>query len=97
MNRTQRSRPTQRRKPLPKRPSAVDVWRVPAPLPEVEPVVVASDPGLLLRSLGDPPVHGGVGGGTAAGHYFDAVVQRAAAIALALAVSADLLATGDQA
>ncbi len=96
MNRPQRTRSNQRRKPASKRPSPADIWRVPAPLPEVEPVAVASDPGLLLRSLGDPPIHGGVGGGTAAGHYFDAVVQRAAAIALALAVSADLLATDDR-
>ncbi len=44
--------------------------------------------GALLRSLGDPPIHGG----TAAGHYFNAVAQRSAAVAIALALSADLLA-----
>ena len=32
-------------------------------------------------------------GGTAAGHYFNAVIERAAAVAVALALSADLLAT----
>ena len=47
--------------------------------------------GALLRSLGDPPV----GNGTAAGHYFNAVVERAAAVALALAVSGDLLSDDD--
>lgn len=69
------------------KPQAIDVWRSPGDLPEVRPIADPTDVGALLRSLGDPPV----GNGTAAAHYFNAVVERAAAVALALAVSADLL------
>lgn len=74
-----------------KRPVAVDVWRAPAELPPVDKIAEPTDVGALLRSLGDPPI----GNGSAAGHYFNAVVERAAAVALALAVSADLLAVDD--
>ena len=42
----------------------------------------------MLRSLGDPPM---IGGSVTASHYFTAVVERAAAVAAALALSADLL------
>ena len=45
--------------------------------------------GALLRSLGDPPM---IGGSVTASHYFTAVIERAAAVAAALALSADLLA-----
>jgi hypothetical protein len=69
------------------KPQAIDVWRNPGEMPEVRPIADPTDVGALLRSLGDPPV----GNGTAAAHYFNAVVERAAAVALALAVSADLL------
>jgi hypothetical protein len=69
-----------------------DLWRLPAAeLPPVEPIVVPSDVGALLRSLGDPPMRNGV---VAAG-YFGTVVQRAAGLALALAYSADLVADED--
>ena len=74
-----------------KKPHAIDVWRAGGELPDVQRIPAPTDVGALLRSLGDPPV----GNGTAAGHYFNAVVERAAAVALALAVSADLLATDD--
>jgi hypothetical protein len=43
----------------------------------------------MLRSLGEPPT---IGGSVTAGHYFTAVVERAAGVAAALALSADLLA-----
>jgi hypothetical protein len=42
-----------------------------------------------LRSLGDPPT---IGGNVVTGHYFSAIVERAAAVAAALAVSAGVLA-----
>lgn len=92
-NRTQqRARSDQRRKPPPqKRPGAVDVWRTPAPLPDFEPIAVPHDVSAMLRSLGDPPMYDG----TQAAHYFVTVVERAAAVAVAIAVSADLLATAD--
>ncbi len=70
-----------------KKPHAIDVWKLGGELPETHRIAQPTDVGALLRSLGDPPV----GNGTAAGHYFNAVVERAAAVALALAVSADLL------
>jgi len=81
----------QRRRQQHKKPNTIDVWRNPGELPEVDKIAPPNEVGALLRSLGDPPV----GNGTAAGHYFNAVVERAAAVALALAVSADLLSTDD--
>ena len=86
MNRPQRPRPNQRRRPQSKRPAPVDIWRVPRPLPEIERIAVSHDAGALLRSLGDPPMNNG----HLAGHYFNAVIERAAAVAGALALSADL-------
>ncbi len=88
MNHPQRTRTNQRRQPSGKRPVPVDIWRKPGPLPDLEPITVPPEPGALLRSLGDPPmVHG-----TAAAHYFTSVIERAVAIAAALALSANLLA-----
>lgn len=66
----------------------VDLWKEPAPLPEVEPIAVPHEVGAMLRSLGDPPLNNGA----AAGRYFSVVIERAAAVAVALAVSADVLA-----
>jgi len=90
MNRPQR-RSKQRRRPQAKRPATPDLWRIPAPLPEIEPITVSDDAGALLRSLGDPPMNNG----HVSGHYFNAVIERAAAVAGALALSADLLAEPD--
>ena len=94
MNQPQRKRPKQRRTAKPQRPNHVDIWRTSQPLPDVEPITVADDVGALLRSIGDPPIAGGV----IASHYFTAVIERAAAVAAALALSARLLAqpTDDQ-
>jgi hypothetical protein len=83
----QRQRNTPRRKAQSKRPAPVNVWKTPEPLPEVRPVVVPDEVGAFLRSLGDPPVTGA----TAVGHYFSNVIERAAAVAVAIALSADLL------
>jgi hypothetical protein len=76
-----------RRQPA-KRPTPIDVWRNPGELPDIEPIAVPPEPGALLRSLGDPPMLDG----SVAAKYFTTVVQRAAGIAAALALSADLLA-----
>lgn len=70
-------------------PKPTDLWRPVPQLPEVEPIVAAQDPGVLLRSLGDPPL---MNKSTVAGHYMATVIERAAALASALAASADLLA-----
>lgn len=67
---------------------AADFWRPPPPLPELRPIQPSSDPSLLIRSLGDPPLGPK---SVLAGHYLAAVLERAAGTAVALAVSADLL------
>lgn len=74
----------------PQRPT--DLWRAQASLPAVEPIAVPAEVGAMLRSLGDPPMNNGA----AAGHYFSTVIERAAAVAVALAVSADVLAGPDR-
>jgi hypothetical protein len=89
MNQPQRKRSKQRRTAQPKRRTPVDIWRTPDPLPDVEPIIVPDEVGALLRSLGDPPT---IAGGVTASHYFTAVLERAASVAAALALSADLLA-----
>jgi len=78
----------QNRRGQQRRPAQVDVWSNPGALPEIEPIVVAPEVGAVLRSLGDPPM----ANASAAGKYFTDVVERAAAIAAALALSADVLA-----
>ncbi len=69
-----------------------DLWRESPTLPEVEPIAVPHEVGAMLRSLGDPPMNNGA----AAGRFFSVVVERAAAVAVALAVSADVLDQGDR-
>ena len=95
MNQPARSNASPRRRPPAKRSGGQrqpDLWRTPPPLPAVEPIEMPHEVGSVLRSLGDPPMHNGA----AAGHYFNAVIQRAAAIAIALAVSVDLLADAER-
>ncbi|HEX8769300.1 MAG TPA: hypothetical protein VF711_00885 [Acidimicrobiales bacterium] len=59
------------------------------PKPEIDTSVrPSSDPTALLRSLGPPPF----AGQAEAGRYLGAVVERAAGLATALAVQADILA-----
>jgi hypothetical protein len=67
---------------------SVDIWRPVPQLPAPEPIVPASDPTALLRSLGDPGLQGQ---GAVAEHYMAAVVGRAAMLATALAHAADLV------
>jgi hypothetical protein len=50
------------------------------------------DPTVMIRSLGPPPLPGGE---MMAEHYFAAVYEKAAALALALAAASDLLDAGD--
>ena len=90
MNQPRRKRPAQRRTAQTKRRTPViDIWRPADPLPDVEPITIPDEVGALLRSLGDPPL---IGGSVIASHYFTAVIERAAAVAAALALSVDLLA-----
>lgn len=86
------SRPTHarrnrgRRSPA-KRGTHGDIWRTPPPLPESKPITIPPDTSAVIRSLGPVPI----AGDTAAGDRFVTVVERSAAIAAALALSAGLL------
>jgi hypothetical protein len=91
MSRAPRRGNGQARRPQAKRPAQIDVWSKPGPLPEFVPIAVPHEAGALLRSLGDPPMlHG-----PEATRHLTKVIQRAAVIAAALALSADLLAKPD--
>lgn len=71
------------------RPRPTDLWQPVPALPPPSPIEPAADPRTTLRSLGDPPL---AGQGAVAEHYMGAVVDRAAALATALAAAAGLLA-----
>jgi len=73
-------------------PRPTDLWRPVPQLPEVEKVAATQDPSVLLRSLGDPPL---MNKSVIAGHYIATVIERSAALASALAASADLLVKPD--
>ena len=70
-----------------------DIWGAAPELPPVEPIVIPNGVDALVRSLGDGPA---IGGSTVLDRYVLAVVERTAAVAAALAFSADLLANADQ-
>jgi hypothetical protein len=54
----------------------------------MEPITIPPEAGAVLRSLGDPPLLDG----STATKYFTTVIERAAVIAAALALSAEVLA-----
>lgn len=85
----QRGQRNQRR-PKPARPA--DIWADTPELPAVEPIVIPNGVDALVRSLGDGP---SIGGSTVLDGYVIAVVERTAAVARALAISADVLANPD--
>jgi hypothetical protein len=70
----------------------VDMWRPVPPLPEPEPIVPATDPTALLRSIGAPPLRAR---SDMAEGYLLVVADRAAKLAQALASAAGLLAEPD--
>lgn len=70
------------------KPKPVDLWRPVPQLADPDPIVPAIDPGMLMRSLGPPPLHGQ---GAQAEHAFELVVRRSAMLATALAATAGLL------
>jgi hypothetical protein len=53
----------------------------------------SEDPTAMIRSLGPPPLPGRE---TIAAHYFEAVYDKAAALAVALAAASGLLETGER-
>ncbi len=65
----------------------------PDTLTETRRISVTTDPTSTVRSLGKPPL---AGREAAAEHYFEAVYQRAVAMAGALAAAGDLLASDDE-
>lgn len=71
------------------KPRPVDLWQPVPALADPVPIQPATDPRMLVRSLGDPPL---AGQGAVAEHYIGAVVDRAAGLATALAAAAGLLA-----
>jgi hypothetical protein len=78
-----------RKPPSQRRNRAEDLWR-PVPPPETpEPIKPASAPRALIESLAPPPLGGQ---SSTAEYYLAAVVERAAAMATALAASAGVLA-----
>jgi hypothetical protein len=88
----QRGQQQKRRRRPAQKPKPIDMWRPVPPLPEPQPIVPASDPTALLRSLGDPPLQAPGGGAAIA---IAAVVDRAAGLATALAAAAGLLVEAD--
>lgn len=81
-----RKRPGQRKRGGKAKP--VDIWRPVPPLPDPLPIIPATDPTALLRSIGVPPLRGR---SDVAEAYLLAVAERAAGLATALATAADLL------
>lgn len=69
--------------------SQQELWGPVPQLPEPEPIAVATDPTMIVRSLGAPPLKGQT---AHVEHYLAAVAERAAASATALAAAAGLLA-----
>jgi len=72
--------------------SPVDFWRAVPDAGIPAPISPASDPTALLRSLGRPPLPGQA----SADRYVATVIERAAALATAVAASADLLAVEEE-
>ncbi len=64
-------------------------WGDPAALPiPPETVRITKDPAAVIRSIGRPPLSGHE---TISEHYFEAVCQRAVALASALAAAGELI------
>ena len=61
---------------------------------EVDEIYPADDPAVMVASLGPAPLPGRE---TIAEHYFKAIYDRAAALAVAVAASSDLLPRSDEA
>ena len=69
-----------------------ELWKPVPQLPDPEPISPAVDPTMIVRSLGDPPLHGQ---GQQATHEVNRVLVRASMLAGALADVAGLLAEPD--
>jgi hypothetical protein len=89
-----RKRSSQRKRGGGNKAKPVDIWRPVPPLPDPEPIVPASDPTALLRSIGSPPLRAR---SDMAEAYLVAVAERASRLAEALAAAAGLLVKADEA
>ncbi len=90
-NHNQGNKQKQRTQPKPPAESTpAEFWRVVPKIAAPTRITPATDPTALVRSLGRPPLdHPG------ADRYMASVAQRAAGLATALAVAADILAQPD--
>jgi hypothetical protein len=91
-NANQASKDKKRNLPRPPaEPTPAEFWKVAPKAAAPTRITPATDPTALVRSLGRPPLdHPG------ADRYLASVAQRAAGLATALAVAADILATSDE-
>jgi hypothetical protein len=71
----------------PAEPTPAEFWRIPPKVAAPSRITPATDPTALVRSLGRPPLDH-----TGADRYLASVAQRAAGLATALGVAADILA-----
>lgn len=74
----------------PAEPTPAEFWRIPPKAATPARITPAADPTALVRSLGRPPLDH-----TGADRYLASVAQRAAGLATALAVAADVLANAE--
>ena len=91
-NVNQASKDKKRTQPRPPaEPTPAEFWKVAPKAAAPTRITPATDPTALVRSLGRPPLdHPG------ADRYLASVAQRAAGLATALAVAADILATSEE-
>ena len=91
-NTNQASKDKKRTQPRPQaEPTPAEFWKVAPKAAAPTRITPATDPTALVRSLGRPPLdHPG------ADRYLASVAQRAAGLATALAVAADILATPEE-
>jgi hypothetical protein len=84
------SGPTPRRRPG----SGAEFWgRQPTEEPAPDRIRPSGDPSAMVRSLGPPPLPGWE---RVAEHYFEAVYEKAANLAIALAAASGLLASDEE-
>jgi hypothetical protein len=87
-NANHNNKPKRNQPKPPAEPTPAEFWRVAPKIAAPTRITPATDPTALVRSLGRPPLdHPG------ADRYMASVAQRAAGLATALAVAADILAT----